>query len=89
MCRLCSCRFSCNCKGCNPCVGLQVAILDAENRPVPSGKIGEVCSRGPNVTKGYLNNPAANKEAFAGGLTRLEFSRYRCNILQCGLRQAA
>ena len=70
-------------------MGLQVAILDAENRPVPSGKIGEVCSRGPNVTKGYLNNPAANKEAFAGGLIRLEFSRCRCNILQCSLRQIA
>ena len=49
-----------------PCEGSQVAILDAENRPVPPGKIGEVCSRGPNVTKGYLNNPAANKEAFVG-----------------------
>lgn len=55
-----------------PCVGLQVAILDAENRPLPSGRIGEVCSRGPNVTKGYLNNPAANKEAFAGGSMRLD-----------------
>ena len=55
-----------------PRVGSQVAILDAENRPVPLGKIGEVCSRGPNVTKGYLNNPAANKEAFAGKSMRLE-----------------
>ena len=30
------------------------------------GKIGEVCIRGPNVTAGYLNNPSANQEAFAG-----------------------
>ena len=53
-------------------MGVQVAILDAGNRPLPPGKIGEVCSRGPNVTKGYLNNPAANKEAFAGGSTAPE-----------------
>ena len=34
---------------------------------VPQGGIGEVCIRGPNVTKGYLNNPKANAEAYAGG----------------------
>ena len=45
---------------------VQVAILDGNNQPVPSGQIGEVCIRGPNVTRGYLNNPKANEEAFAG-----------------------
>ena len=44
----------------------QVAILDGNNQKVPTGKIGEVCVKGPNVTAGYLNNPSANKEAFAG-----------------------
>ncbi len=43
-----------------------VGILDLENRLVPVGKIGEVCIRGANVTKGYLNRPEANKEAYAG-----------------------
>lgn len=45
---------------------MQVAILDNSNQQVPTGKIGEVCIRGPNITKGYLNNPSANKEAYAG-----------------------
>ncbi len=33
---------------------------------MPAGKVGEVCIQGPNVTKGYLNRPEANEEAFAG-----------------------
>ncbi|KAF5836348.1 acetyl-CoA synthetase-like protein [Dunaliella salina] len=47
--------------------GVKVAILDAQNRLLSPGAIGEVCVRGPNVTAGYLNNPKANEEAFAGG----------------------
>lgn len=45
---------------------LQVAVLDQQNHKLPTGKIGEVCINGPNVTKGYLNRPEANQEAFAG-----------------------
>lgn len=45
---------------------VQVFILDPNNKPLPPGKIGEVSLRGPNVTKGYLNNPKANEEGFAG-----------------------
>lgn len=45
---------------------MQVGILDQENKLVPTGKIGEVCIQGPNVTKGYLNRPEANEEAFSG-----------------------
>mmetsp|Transcript_20492 Transcript_20492/g.44810 ORF Transcript_20492/g.44810 Transcript_20492/m.44810 type:complete len:550 (-) Transcript_20492:28-1677(-) len=46
---------------------VQVAVLDAANQVLPPGKVGEVCIRGPNVTKGYWNNPKANEEAYAGG----------------------
>lgn len=46
---------------------VKVAILDSSCNVLPPGKIGEVCIQGPNVTKGYLNRPEANEEAFAGG----------------------
>ncbi|EIE20280.1 acetyl-CoA synthetase-like protein [Coccomyxa subellipsoidea C-169] len=46
---------------------VQVTILDDQNRQLPVGQIGEVCILGPNVTKGYINNPNANQEAYAGG----------------------
>jgi acyl-CoA synthetase (AMP-forming)/AMP-acid ligase II len=46
---------------------LQVAILDEQCNLLPPGQIGEVCIQGPNVTKGYVDNPTANEEAFAGG----------------------
>ena len=47
---------------------VSLAILDPANRVITSpGVIGEVCIRGPNVTAGYRNNPAANAEAYAGG----------------------
>jgi acyl-CoA synthetase (AMP-forming)/AMP-acid ligase II len=47
--------------------GPEIAVLDALNRPVAPGAVGEVCIRGRNVTAGYVNNPKANAEAFAGG----------------------
>lgn len=47
--------------------GIELVILDDDNKPVPQGTQGEVCIRGPNVTLGYKNNPEANKSGFAGG----------------------
>ncbi|KAF7178808.1 hypothetical protein CNMCM7691_007629 [Aspergillus felis] len=44
--------------------GVEVKILDQAGQEVPQGKEGEICVRGDNVTKGYLNNPAANKSSF-------------------------
>ncbi|KAK9265878.1 hypothetical protein L1049_021585 [Liquidambar formosana] len=48
-------------------VGQEMAILDENGVQQPAGVSGEVCIRGPNVTKGYKNNPQANKEAFKFG----------------------
>lgn len=48
-------------------VGQEIAILDEIGVPQEGGAKGEVCIRGPNVTKGYKNNPEANKSAFLFG----------------------
>lgn len=48
-------------------VGQEMVILD-ENGVVQETQInGEVCIRGLNVTKGYKNNPEANKAAYQFG----------------------
>jgi oxalate---CoA ligase len=44
--------------------GVEVAILDAQGNEVSQGGQGEVCIRGDNVTKGYINNDKANRESF-------------------------
>ncbi|KAG2677317.1 hypothetical protein I3760_12G091600 [Carya illinoinensis] len=48
-------------------VGQEMAILDENGLRQPEGVSGEVCIRGPNVTKGYKHNPEANKGAFTFG----------------------
>lgn len=47
--------------------GVELAILDDDGTILKAGEQGEVCIRGANVTKGYKNNPDANKSAFAFG----------------------
>lgn len=47
-----------------PGQGVEVAILDTEGRYVEYGGQGEICVRGENVTRGYLNNEKANRESF-------------------------
>ncbi|CAI9092230.1 OLC1v1027421C2 [Oldenlandia corymbosa var. corymbosa] len=48
-------------------VGQEMAILDENGKPQEANANGEVCIRGPNVTKGYKNNPEANKSAYQFG----------------------
>jgi acyl-CoA synthetase (AMP-forming)/AMP-acid ligase II len=46
--------------------GTQVAIADKTGAFLPDGRPGEVVIRGPGVTSGYVNNPAATADAFFG-----------------------
>ena len=51
----------------HPRTGIDISILDADNRHLAPGQTGEICVRGPAVFAGYHNNPEANEKAFAGG----------------------
>ncbi|XP_065869697.1 oxalate--CoA ligase-like isoform X2 [Euphorbia lathyris] len=48
-------------------VGQEMAILDEKGVVQGAKAEGEVCIKGPNVTKGYKNNPEANRMAFRFG----------------------
>jgi long-chain acyl-CoA synthetase len=53
-----------------PAVGVEVRIADADGNPVPTGEIGEVCARGPNIMAGYWNKPEETARALRGGWYR-------------------
>jgi long-chain acyl-CoA synthetase len=43
---------------------VEVQIRDGNGQPVPRGEKGEICIRGDNIFKGYLNNPEETASAF-------------------------
>ncbi|HEX7265139.1 MAG TPA: acyl--CoA ligase [Candidatus Dormibacteraeota bacterium] len=50
--------------------GVDIAIFDDDGSAMPVGEAGEVVIRGPNVMRGYENNPQANAGSFVNGWFR-------------------
>ena len=54
-----------------PLPSIDIAIKDDEGKSLPQGASGEICIRGPNVMRGYYNQPDENAKAFtADGFMR-------------------
>ncbi len=45
---------------------VELAIMDDEGRRLPAGEQGEVCLRGPKVTRGYWRDEAKTRASFLG-----------------------
>jgi len=46
---------------------VEARVVDDDLRDVPTGEVGELVIRGPNLMQGYWNRPEATAEALAGG----------------------
>ena len=49
---------------------LEIKIVDEEGKEVPIGERGEICFKGPNLIRGYWNNPEATAETIQDGWLR-------------------
>jgi acyl-CoA synthetase (AMP-forming)/AMP-acid ligase II len=47
--------------------GTELKIVDADDRELPPGTVGEIAARGPQLMRGYWNLPEATAEALRGG----------------------
>ncbi len=50
-----------------PLVGVELRVVDDEDREVPAGTVGELLIRGHNVMKGYWRQPEATATTLRGG----------------------
>jgi long-chain acyl-CoA synthetase len=50
-----------------PLPSTDLLIVDDKGRALPAGKEGELLARGPQVMKGYWNNPSETKKVFVNG----------------------
>ncbi|MGD9125414.1 MAG: AMP-binding protein [Desulfarculaceae bacterium] len=49
-----------------PLPRVSIKVVDAKDREVAPGEVGEVCIKGGNVFQGYWQNPDKTKESFSG-----------------------
>jgi long-chain acyl-CoA synthetase len=49
---------------------VEIRALDDVSRVLPAGERGEICVRGPQVMKGYLNREAETRDVFVDGALR-------------------
>ena len=50
-----------------PVWGVEVRLVDADDKDVDSGEVGEIAIRGHNIMKGYYKRPEATAEAMRNG----------------------
>ncbi len=50
-----------------PIPGVEVLVVDENEKPVPGGEVGEIIARGPNIMQGYYNLPEETRSALRNG----------------------
>lgn len=50
-----------------PVSGVELRIVDEDDQDVPTGEVGEIIARGPNIMKGYYNMPEATATTLRNG----------------------
>lgn len=48
-------------------IGTRLRVVDGRGREVPTGEVGEIIAKGPNIMVGYWNKPAETAEALRDG----------------------
>jgi long-chain acyl-CoA synthetase len=47
-----------------PIPGVEIKIIDEEEKPLPVGTVGEICARGANIMRGYHHKPEETRQTF-------------------------